>query len=81
MNRIKLFTFISILCLFIIVPTSFAADGADAVDVPVENLTAVSDANILTADYYFDSNVADDTSSENEHGNMVFQFNYSSCEW
>ncbi|WP_407422357.1 Ig-like domain repeat protein [Methanobrevibacter sp.] len=47
-----------------IVPTSFAADGdaAVAADETVENLTLTSDSSdILTADYYFDSNAADDT--------------------
>ena len=56
MNRTKLFTLISIFCIFVLVPTSFAADET------VENLTLSSDSSdILTADYYFDSNATDDS--------------------
>ena len=61
LNKFKLFTFLSILCILIMLPVSFAADGTDAIDGPVENLTLSGDAGVLTADYYFDSNADNDT--------------------
>ncbi|MER2014612.1 MAG: hypothetical protein ABS871_08335, partial [Methanobrevibacter sp.] len=62
MNRIKLFTIISIFCILIMVPTSFAVDDAAmAVGETVEHLTFGDSSAILTADYYFDANVPDDS--------------------
>ena len=62
MNRIKLFTIMSIFCILILVPTSFAADNAaTAVDEMMDDLTFGDSSDILAADYYFDSNAPDDS--------------------
>ena len=64
MKRIKLFTLISIFCILIMVPTSFAADDAAmAVGETVEHLTFADSSDILSADYYFDANAPDDSGS------------------
>ena len=57
------------------IPTSFAADGetAVAIDEPAENLTlGSSGSDILTADYYFDSNADDDGNGSSENPYKVF---------
>ena len=62
MKRIKLFTIMSIFCILIMVPTSFAVeDAAMAVGETVEHLTFGDSSEILSADYYFDANAPDDS--------------------
>ena len=61
MNRIKLFTILSIFCILIMVPTCFAADDAAAAVDDVELLTFGDSSDILSADYYFDANAPDDS--------------------
>ncbi|WP_407453907.1 C1 family peptidase, partial [Methanobrevibacter sp.] len=63
MNKVKLFTMISIICLLIMIPTSFAEDyeTAVAIDDSADNLTLASDgADVLVSDWYFDSNAEND---------------------
>ena len=65
MNKIKLLTLISVLCLLIIIPVSFAADGETAIadDDATSNMTLTSgdSSEILSANYYFDSNAENDS--------------------
>ncbi len=51
LNKTKLILLFSILCLFIAVPASFAAD----------NDTAIIEGDVPIADYYFDANIENDT--------------------
>lgn len=61
LNRIKLFTILSIFCILIMVPTCFATDEAAAAVDDVELLTFGDSSEILSADYYFDANAPDDS--------------------
>ena len=55
MNKMKLFALFSIVCLFMIIPAGFSAENDTAMEA------AYNTSDVLTADYYFDANVGDDT--------------------
>ena len=55
LKKMKLFVLLSIACLLLIIPTAFAVDGEDALESSYDN------SSVLTADYYFDANAADDS--------------------
>ncbi|MBR3139419.1 MAG: Ig-like domain-containing protein, partial [Methanobrevibacter sp.] len=59
MNKVKFFTLISIICLLIMIPISFAEDSQAA--VAEDNLTLAGDgSDVLASDWYFDSNAEND---------------------
>ena len=55
LKKMKLTLLFSIICLLLILPTAFAADGEDAL------VSSYDNSSVLTSDYYFDANAIDDS--------------------